>query len=142
MRAVHQGLPRRCHQTRSYLTDMRRRQTEVAPSPALNADGPACGFALASVGAARRLTCSLVGSSMSLAPERSRGVANQMAGWFYLAVGVILLALAFAVHSRFEVAAWVLGALGASLFAFGVLAPRNLRVSVLETVVTFVMALG
>jgi hypothetical protein len=57
----------------------------------------------------------------------SRDVANRLAGWFFIALGAALVAVAFSVsRQRFMVAAWCFGAVGVAVLAFGVFAPRRL----------------
>jgi len=74
--------------------------------------------------------------------DRSRDLANRMAGWFFLAVGTILGVSAFLIASRFELAAWCIGALAVCALAFGVFAPRERRVSAVDAIVSLVLAFG
>jgi hypothetical protein len=72
---------------------------------------------------------------------RSAEVANRMAGWFFLVAGALLVVLAFALLPTWRVVAWSLGVAGLAALAFGVLAPRRVRVAALDAVVSFVLAM-
>ena len=76
------------------------------------------------------------------AREQPTELANRMAGWFFVVFGVGVLCFAAALRSTFAadtpVFVWALVVVGISAIAFGMIAPRNLRASVLDAVVTFI----
>ena len=76
------------------------------------------------------------------AREQPTELANRMAGWFFVVLGGGLLFFAAALRSTFTsdtpVFVWALVAVGISTIAFGIIAPRNLRASVLDAIVTFI----
>ncbi len=76
------------------------------------------------------------------AQQSTSDLANRMAGWFFVAFGVFVLVFAGAIHSTYPpdtpVFVWVLAAVGVASVVFGVVAPRALRASVLDAVVTFI----
>ena len=74
--------------------------------------------------------------------EQPTELANRMAGWFFVVFGVGVLCFAAALRATFAadtpVFVWALVVVGISAIAFGIIAPRNLRASVLDVVVTFI----
>ena len=76
------------------------------------------------------------------AQEQASDLANRMAGWFFLVFGLALLLFAAALRSRFApetpTFVWVLFAVGFAALVFGMVAPRRVRASVLDAVVTFI----
>ena len=79
---------------------------------------------------------------MATPNETPRDLANRMAGWFFSALGVVLIALALAIGAQFKTAAFVIGVIGAAALGFGLIAPREWRVTALDAVLTFVFAFG
>jgi hypothetical protein len=65
-----------------------------------------------------------------------------MAGWFFPVVGGLLIAFAVAFHTESEVTAWFVSVLGAATIAFGIVAPHELRVSFIETMLIVFVSLG
>ena len=65
-----------------------------------------------------------------------------MAGWFFVVFGFGVLFFAMAIRTTVAletpVFVWILGVVGIAAVLFGVFAPRNLRASVLDAVVTFI----
>lgn len=74
------------------------------------------------------------------AESKSRDLANRMAGWFFLATGIVLIAFAFVPAPLSQVVAWSIGLLGAVAFALVAFAPRPARVAALDGVVSFFLA--
>ena len=76
------------------------------------------------------------------APEQTSDLANRMAGWFFVAFGLGLLFFAAAIRSTFAPETptfiWVLVIVGVAALVFGIVAPRSVRASVLDAVVTFI----
>ncbi len=74
--------------------------------------------------------------------EQPTELANRMAGWFFVVFGGGVLCFAAAVRSTFAsdtpVFVWALAIVGLSAIVFGIVAPRRLRASVLDAVVTFI----
>jgi hypothetical protein len=74
--------------------------------------------------------------------DKSRDTAGRMAGWFFFVIGGVLVAFAVAFRSQSELAAWSVGVLGVATIVFGLVAPRELRVSVIEAILILFMSLG
>jgi hypothetical protein len=76
------------------------------------------------------------------AHEQPTELANRMAGWFFVVLGGAILCFAAAVRSTFApdtpTFVLVLAIVGVGSIVFGVIAPRNVRASVLDAVVTFI----
>jgi hypothetical protein len=77
-------------------------------------------------------------------PARSHAsyLANRMAGWFFVVFGIAVWFFALAIRTALApetpVFVWVLVVVGGIAVVFGIVAPRNLRASVLDAVVTFI----
>jgi hypothetical protein len=69
-------------------------------------------------------------------------LANRMAGWFFVVFGGGVLCFALAIRSAFApetpTFVWVLTFVGVASVVFGIVAPRGLRASVLDAMVTFI----
>jgi hypothetical protein len=76
------------------------------------------------------------------AHDQTSDLANRMAGWFFVVFGLAVLFFAVAIRSTFTpetpMFVWVLIIVGVAALIFGIVAPRNLRASVLDAVVTFI----
>ena len=76
------------------------------------------------------------------AREQTSDLANRMAGWFFVVFGLAVLFFAVAIRSTFApetpMFVWALVVVGVAAVVFGIIAPRNLRASVLDAVVTFI----
>ena len=76
------------------------------------------------------------------ARDQTRDLANRMAGWFFVVFGLAVLFFAAAIRSTFApetpTFVWLLVIVGVTALAFGIVAPRNLRASVLDALVTFI----
>jgi fatty acid desaturase len=79
---------------------------------------------------------------VAITTTRSRDIAVRLAGWFFAVVGLLLVVTALLLWRWFPVVAWCFGLLGVAALLFGMLAPRQLRVSALDALVSFVLALG
>jgi hypothetical protein len=77
---------------------------------------------------------------MSIQAQAS-DLTSRMAGWFFVVFGLGLFCFAAALRSRLvpETPAfvWVLFTVGVVALVFGIVAPRKLRASVLDALVTF-----
>ena len=75
-------------------------------------------------------------------PGHASDLANRMAGWFFVALGLAVLTFAAALRSALApetpMFVWALVVVGIAAVIFGVLAPRPLRASVLDAVVAFI----
>ena len=76
------------------------------------------------------------------ARDQTSDLANRMAGWFFVVFGLAVLFFAVAIRSTFAPETppfvWVLIVVGVTALVFGIVAPRNMRASVLDAVVTFI----
>ena len=76
------------------------------------------------------------------AREQTSDLSNRIAGWFFIVFGLAVLFFAVAIRSTFAPATptfvWVLVLVGFAAVAFGIVAPRNLRASVLDAMITFI----
>ena len=79
---------------------------------------------------------------MAISKQGAHDLASRLAGWFFLALGAFLLALAVAIGTLSTGAALVLGIAGVAVLAFALAAPRNIKVTALEAALTFVFVLG
>ena len=79
---------------------------------------------------------------MAISKQGAHDLASRLAGWFFLALGAFLLALAVAIGTLSTGASLVLGIVGVAVLAFALAAPRNIRVTVLEATLTFIFVLG
>ena len=76
------------------------------------------------------------------AREQTSDLANRMAGGFFVVFGLAVLFFAVAIRSTVApetpMFVWALVVVGVAAVVFGIVAPRNLRASVLDAVVTFI----
>ena len=74
--------------------------------------------------------------------EQASDLATRMAAWFFVVFGLAVLFFAVAIRSALapETPMFVWVIVGLAAVIFGIVAPRNLRASVLDAVVTFIWA--
>ena len=73
---------------------------------------------------------------------QTSALANSMAGWFFVVFGCAVVFFALAIRSTYAsetpTFVWALAIVGVGALVFGIVAPRHLRASVLDAVVTFI----
>ena len=76
------------------------------------------------------------------AREQASDLAIRMAGWFFVVFGLAVLFFAVAIRSTFApetpMFVWALVIVGVAAVIFGIVAPRNVRASVLDALVAFI----
>ena len=72
---------------------------------------------------------------------RSREIADRLANWFFLALAAVLIAAATVVWNYYDTLGWLLATVAIVTLAFAIFAPHSRKATVLDAVVTFVMAL-